>query len=89
MSSQSSLVQLRQRLSALSDKSTQMAQQLLAMKQNFSAIIPAVQGTIGGSARRTDQNMIAALSAAEKKLEEASAALQHASSEGKKFASTL
>ncbi|GAA0237238.1 MULTISPECIES: hypothetical protein [Cryptosporangium] len=89
MSSQSNLVQLRQRLSGLSDKATRTAQQLLAMKQNFSDVIPAVQGTIGGSARRTDQNMVAALQAAEKKLEEASAALQHAASEGKKFASTL
>ncbi|MFG1928562.1 hypothetical protein [Cryptosporangium sp. NPDC048952] len=89
MSSQSSLVQLRQRLSALSDRSTRTAQQLLAMKQSFSDVIPAVQGAIGGSARRTDQNMVAALQAAEKRLEEASAALQHAANEGKKFANTL
>jgi hypothetical protein len=89
VSSQSSLVQLRQRLSALSDRSDRTAQQLLAMRQHFSQIIPAVQGTIGGSARKTDQNMVAALMAAEKKLEEASAALQHAALEGKKFASTL
>ncbi|TQS42453.1 hypothetical protein [Cryptosporangium phraense] len=89
MSSASKLVQVRQQLSALSERSTKLATQLLATKQSFTQTISAVQGTIGGSARKTDLNMVAALQAAEKKLEEAAAALQHASSEGKKFASTL
>ena len=89
MSTQSKLVQLRQQVAALSDRSTKLAQQLVAMKQSFTVTISAVQGTIGGSARRTDQNMVAALQAAEKKLDEASAALQQVSSEGKKFAGTL
>ncbi|MFI5959293.1 hypothetical protein [Cryptosporangium sp. NPDC051539] len=73
----------------LSDKSEKMATALLAQKQSFNQAISAVQGTIGGSARKTDQNMVAALQAAEKKLDEAAQALKHAASEGKKFAGTL
>lgn len=89
MSTQSKIVQLRQQVTALSDNSTKMAQQLAQLKQRFAQTASAVQGQIGGSARQTDRTIVAALQAAEKKLDEASAALQHASSEGRKFASTL
>jgi ABC-type transporter Mla subunit MlaD len=89
LASSSQLVQLRQQISALSDNADKMAGALGMMRQRFTTTVSQVQSTIGGSARQTDRTIVAALQNAEKKLEEAAAALHQASSEGKKFASTL
>lgn len=89
MATQSQIVQLRQRINQLSDSSSKMATQLAVLKRSYEQTASAMQGQIGGSARQADRTIVAALQAAQKKLDEAAAALQHASMEGKKFASTL
>jgi hypothetical protein len=89
LASSSQLVQLRQQVTVLSGNADKMAGALSRMRQRFTVTVSQVQGAIGGSAGQHDRTMISALQAAEKKLEEAAAALHLASAEGKKFASRL
>ncbi|GAB3795553.1 hypothetical protein [Micromonospora zhanjiangensis] len=85
----SQLNQLRQQIDQLGQQARTQAQGLSAFKPKFSQAVGQVSSTIGGSAQRVDQEMIATLQAAEKEVDQAVQALQAAAAAAARYAASL
>ncbi|MCP3877301.1 MAG: hypothetical protein GY701_02740 [Sulfitobacter sp.] len=85
----SQLQQLKSQLNGIASDAKTTAGGLSGFKSKFSSAVGQVQSTIGGSAQRTDQQIIQTLRAAEKQVEAAVAALQQAASAAQGYASSL
>lgn len=85
----SQLSTVKQQLTSISSDAKSTAAGLAGFKSKFSQAINQVQATIGGTASGADKEMIQTLQAAEKQLDAAITALQHASQSASKFAASL
>lgn len=85
----SQLQQLKGQLSSLASDAKSTAGGLTSFKSKFSTAVSQVNASIGGSAQRTDQQIIATLQAAEKQLDAAVQALQQAAATASSYAESL
>lgn len=85
----SQLQQLKGQLNSLASDAKTTAGGLSSFKSKFSQAVGQVQNLIGGSANRTDQEIIATLQAAEKQVEAAVAALNSAAQTANGYAARL
>jgi len=85
----SEIQRLKQELNAIAAEAKKTAGGLSSLKPKLSNSAQQVQRTIGGTAKRTDQQMIQTLQAAEKQVEAAIAALQKAATTAQQFSSSL
>ena len=80
---------IKQQVNQLGQEARTQAQGLVSFKPKFSQAVGQVSATIGGSAQRVDQDMIATLQAAEKQVDEAVRALQAAATAAGRYAASL
>ena len=85
----SQLMQLRDQLLSVGQDARRQAQALLAFKPRFDTAAGMVAHLIGGAATHTDLEMIAAIQAAQKKVDEAIIALQQAIAAAERYASRM
>ncbi len=85
----SQLQQLKFQLSGIASDAKSTAGGLSSFKSKFSTAVSQVNAAIGGSAQRTDQEIISTLNAAEKQVEAAVHALQQAASTATSYAASL
>lgn len=85
----SQLQQLKAQLNGIASDAKSTAGGLSAFKSKFSAAVGQVNAAIGGSAQRTDQEIIATLKSAEKQVEAAVQALQQAAAKANGYAASL
>lgn len=85
----SQLNQLKGQINSLAQDAKSTAQGLSGFKSKFSNAVGQVSATVGGSAQRVDQDMIATLQAAERQIDEAIRALQAAASAASGYAASL
>lgn len=85
----SEIQRLKQELNSIAGEAKKTAGGLASLKPKLAQSAQQVQRTIGGTAKRTDQEIIQTLNAAEKQVEAAIAALQKASSTAQQFSSSL
>ncbi|WP_040796457.1 hypothetical protein [Nocardia higoensis] len=85
----SQLTQVKQQLTSIGSDAKTTAAGLQGFRSKFAQAVAQVQATIGGSAAGVDKDMIQTLQAAEKQVDAAIAALQHASQAASRFASSL
>ena len=85
----SQLQQLKSQLNSIASDAKSTAGGLSGFKSKFSTAVGQVNATIGGSAQRTDQEIVSTLQAAEKQVEAAVQALQQAASTAQDYASSL
>jgi hypothetical protein len=85
----SSLENLRAQIDALALQSERMAANLEAFRSPFANAVAEVQSTIGGSAQRKDRELIERVSAAQRDVQTASAALQQAARTARDYGASL
>ncbi|WP_116947114.1 hypothetical protein [Jiangella endophytica] len=85
----SQLAQLKSQVAALSRDASATATSLAGYKTKFSQSVSQVSATVGGSAQRVDQDMINTLQAAERRVDEAVAALRQAARAANDYAARL
>jgi hypothetical protein len=85
----SQLQQLKAQLNAIGGDARSTAGGLASFKSKFSAAVGQVSATIGGSAQRTDQEIIQTLQAAERQVDSAVQALQQAATTATRYAASL
>jgi hypothetical protein len=85
----SDLQKLKGQLGSISSDAKSTAGGLASFKTKFSRAVGQVQAAIGGSAQRTDQEIVQTLQSAEKQVEEAVQALQQAASTANGYAEKL
>jgi hypothetical protein len=85
----SQLQQLKAQLNAIGGDAKSTAGGLASFKSKFSTAVGQVAATIGGSAQRTDQEIIQTLQAAERQVDAAVQALQQAAATASRYASSL
>jgi hypothetical protein len=85
----SQLNQLKGQINSLAQDAKGTAQGLTGFKSKFSGAVGQVAATVGGSAQRVDQDMIATLQAAERQVDEAISALHAAASAASGYAASL
>ncbi|NRI68619.1 hypothetical protein FEZ60_24180 [Rhodococcus sp. MS16] len=85
----SQLTQLKQRIAAVGNDAKTTAQGLAGFKSKFSTAVSQVSATLGGSSQNVDRDMVQALQAAEKQVDQAIAALQQAAQVANRYASSL
>lgn len=85
----SELSHLKSRIEALAQQATSTGGHLAAFNSTFGQAIAEVSGTIGGSAQRKDQEVIARLAEAQAKVEAAVAALDAAARTAQAYGRSL
>lgn len=85
----SQLQQLKSQLNGIASDAKSTAGGLSGFTSKFSQAVGQVNATIGGSAQRTDQEIIQTLQAAEKQVKAAVQALQTAAGTASKYAASL
>lgn len=85
----SQLGNLKAQIDALADQSNRMAGNLNAFRSQFSGTVSQVQSTIGGSAQGKDRALIDQVTAAQRQVEAAAAALQQASASARSYSASL
>ena len=85
----SQLSQLRARLTQIAGDAKNTAANLASFRSKFQRAISEVQASIGGTAQRTDKEIIQALQAAEREVNQAVEALSHASATARDYAARL
>ncbi|QSE87880.1 hypothetical protein JWS13_04490 (plasmid) [Rhodococcus pseudokoreensis] len=85
----SQLTQLKQRVAAVGNDAKTTAQGLAGFKSKFSNAVNQVTATLGGSSQHVDRDMVQALQAAEKQVDQAIVALQQAAQVANRYSSSL
>lgn len=85
----SDLQQLKQKLEQISSDAKRTGDNLAGFKSKFSQSVGDVTRTIGGSAQRTDKQIIETLQAAQKQVESATQALHAAAQSATSYAHSL
>lgn len=85
----SQLTNLKQTIDGLSQQAKATAGSLHAFKQKFAQSIGQVQATIGGSTQRKDQEVIAAITQAQARVDAAAQALEEAAKIAKGYGESL
>ena len=85
----SQLTKLKSQLNTIAAEAKTTAAGLTTFKSKFSKAVGQVSTTIGGSAQRTDKQIIEALQTAEKQVASAAQALQQAAQTASRYASSL
>lgn len=85
----SQLRQLKQTIDGLAQQSKAMGAQLAAFKSKFGQTSAQVQATIGGSTQRKDQEVVAAISQAQQRVDAAAQALDEAARIAKAYGQSL
>ena len=85
----SDLQKLKGQLNGIASDAKSTAGGLSSFKSKFSQATSQVQQAIGGSAQRTDKEIIQTLQAAEKQVEAAAQALQQAANTASRYAASL
>lgn len=85
----SQLGQLKAQIDAVASQSKSMAGHLDGFRAQFSSSVSQVQSTIGGSAQGKDRQLIADITAAQRQVEQASAALQRAAASAQQYGASL
>jgi hypothetical protein len=85
----SQLQQLKSQLNNIASDARSTSSGLSGFTSKFSRAVAQVNATIGGSAQRTDQDIIQTLQAAERQVKAASEALQLAASKASRYAASL
>ncbi|CAM3804490.1 hypothetical protein [Smaragdicoccus niigatensis] len=85
----SQLTQLKQHIAAVGNDAKTTAQGLAGFKSKFGQAVGQVTATIGGSAQNVDKDMVQALQAAERQLDQAIVALQQAAQVAHRYASSI
>lgn len=74
----SQVTQLKGTINSIAQSARQTSNSLGQFRSTFNRHVTAVQSAIGGSSQRKDQEVISVLQDAQKKVEAASQALEHA-----------
>lgn len=85
----SELSQLKSRIDSLAQQAKSTGGQLAAFRTRFGQAVSEVSATIGGSAQRKDQEVIAQLSDAQQKVDAAVAALEAAARTARAYGQSL
>lgn len=85
----SQLTNLKQTIEGVAQQAKATAGSLTAFKQKFSQSIGQVQSTIGGSTQRKDQEVIAAITQAQSRVDAAAQALEDAARIAKAYGESL
>ena len=85
----SQLGNLKQTIDGIAQQANQTAGSLDSFTQKFNQSIQQVQGTIGGSAQRKDQEVISSITNAQRKVKEAAEALKQAGKVAKSYGQSL
>ena len=85
----SQLSQLKQQIEGVAQQAKATGASLAAFKSKFSQSISQVQGTIGGSAQRKDQEVIQTLQEAQRKVDAAAQALEQAARTASAYGQSL
>lgn len=85
----SQLGDLKNQINALADETTRMAGNLSAFRSQFSNTSTRVQATIGGSSQGKDRALMDAVTQAQRQVEAAATAMQHAAAVARNYGSSL
>ncbi len=85
----SQLSNVKAQIDALAQQATTLAGQLNASRSQFSQSVSQVQATIGGSAQGKDRQLVESITAAQRQVDAAAAALQQAAQAARSYGSSL
>lgn len=85
----SELGNLKAQIEAVAVQSQRMAGQLQGFRQMFYAAARQVEGTIGGSAQGRDRALVDSITAAQRQVDQAAAALMVAAASARSYGNSL